>query len=215
MGWLRLAGSLKLDVSFAEYRLFNRALLQKRPIICWSHVDMRSTRSHFFVHMHRNVDDDVDRMSTCFSLSLTKSSDRRSHLVDRISTCTRPPRVTCLPFIGVTHITSETHHSYNRVAPIFFLHIYTGDISVYRHIHVNASCPSHERVMSLSKKNLIWETLAYHEKVLYLRRDSWIGNLHVNTSCPSHERVMSRICMSHVSHMNESYHTYEWVISHK
>ena len=33
MGWLRLVGSLKLLVSFAEYRLFYRALLQKRPII--------------------------------------------------------------------------------------------------------------------------------------------------------------------------------------
>jgi len=33
MGWLRLLGSLKLQVSFAEYRLFYRALLQKRPVI--------------------------------------------------------------------------------------------------------------------------------------------------------------------------------------
>jgi len=33
MGWLRLVGSLKLHVSFAEYHLFYRALLQKRPII--------------------------------------------------------------------------------------------------------------------------------------------------------------------------------------
>ena len=33
MGWLRLVGSLKWQVSFAEYRLFYRALLQKRPII--------------------------------------------------------------------------------------------------------------------------------------------------------------------------------------
>ena len=33
MGWLRLVGSLKLQVSFAEYRLFYRALLQKRPMI--------------------------------------------------------------------------------------------------------------------------------------------------------------------------------------
>ena len=31
MGWLRLVGSLKLQVSFAEYSLFYRALLQKRP----------------------------------------------------------------------------------------------------------------------------------------------------------------------------------------
>ena len=33
MGWLRLVGSLQLQVSFAEYSLFYRALLQKRPII--------------------------------------------------------------------------------------------------------------------------------------------------------------------------------------
>jgi len=33
MGWLRLVGFLKLDISCAEYSLFYRALLQKRPII--------------------------------------------------------------------------------------------------------------------------------------------------------------------------------------
>jgi len=33
MGWLRLVGSLKLQVSFPEYRLFYRALLQKRRVI--------------------------------------------------------------------------------------------------------------------------------------------------------------------------------------
>jgi len=33
MGWLLSVGSLKLYVSFAEYRLFYRALLQKRSII--------------------------------------------------------------------------------------------------------------------------------------------------------------------------------------
>ena len=33
MGWLRLVGSFKLQVSFAEYIFFYRALLQKRPVI--------------------------------------------------------------------------------------------------------------------------------------------------------------------------------------
>ena len=33
MGWLRSVGSIKLQVSFAEYCLFYRALLQKRPVI--------------------------------------------------------------------------------------------------------------------------------------------------------------------------------------
>jgi len=32
MGWLRLVGSLKLPVSLAEYSLFYKVLLQKRPI---------------------------------------------------------------------------------------------------------------------------------------------------------------------------------------
>ena len=34
-GWLRWVGSIKLQVSFAEYSLFYRALLQKRPIVLW------------------------------------------------------------------------------------------------------------------------------------------------------------------------------------
>ena len=33
MGLLRSVGASKLQVSFAEFSLFNRALLQKRPII--------------------------------------------------------------------------------------------------------------------------------------------------------------------------------------
>jgi len=33
MRWLRLVGSIKLQVSFAEYSLFYRALLRKRPVI--------------------------------------------------------------------------------------------------------------------------------------------------------------------------------------
>ena len=33
MGWIQLVGSLKLQVSFAEFSLFDRALLQKRPVI--------------------------------------------------------------------------------------------------------------------------------------------------------------------------------------
>jgi len=33
MGWLRLVGSFKFQVSFAEYRVFYRSFLQKRPII--------------------------------------------------------------------------------------------------------------------------------------------------------------------------------------
>ena len=33
MGWLRSVGSIKLQVFVAEYSVFYRALLQKRPVI--------------------------------------------------------------------------------------------------------------------------------------------------------------------------------------
>jgi len=38
MGWVRIVGSFKLQVSFAEYSLFYRALLQKRPMILRSQL---------------------------------------------------------------------------------------------------------------------------------------------------------------------------------
>jgi len=37
---------------------------------------------------------------------------------------------------------------------------------------------------------------------------------HMNESCHTYKSVMSHIWMSHVTHMNESWHTYGWVISH-
>ena len=37
---------------------------------------------------------------------------------------------------------------------------------------------------------------------------------HIDESCHTHERVMSHIWTSHVTRMNESCHTYEWVKSH-
>jgi len=49
MGWLRLVGSIKLSVSFAEYCFFYRALLQKRPIIL-SILLTEATPSHIYVH---------------------------------------------------------------------------------------------------------------------------------------------------------------------
>ena len=47
MGWLRLVGSLKLQVSYAEYRLFYMALLQKRPMILSSLRIVATPYSYF------------------------------------------------------------------------------------------------------------------------------------------------------------------------
>ena len=53
MGWLRLVGSLQLYVSFAEYRLFYRALLQMRPILLRSLLFVAIT-----YHPNTHMDDE-------------------------------------------------------------------------------------------------------------------------------------------------------------
>jgi len=62
MRWLQWVNSLKLQVSFAEYSLFYRALLQTRPLILRSLVivatpyfvpmPLRSNRVTFAIHTH-------------------------------------------------------------------------------------------------------------------------------------------------------------------
>jgi len=52
MGWLRLVGSLKIQVSFAEYRLFYRALLQKRPVIFRCLLTEATPYSYMNSHMY-------------------------------------------------------------------------------------------------------------------------------------------------------------------
>ena len=43
----------------------------------------------------------------------------------------------------------------------------------------------------------------------------WVSHVsHTNESCHTYEWVMSHIRMSHVTHMHESCHTYAWVMSH-
>jgi len=50
MGWLRLVGSLQLEVSLAEYHLFYGALLQERPTI-WRSLLIVATPYESLVHM--------------------------------------------------------------------------------------------------------------------------------------------------------------------
>jgi len=54
MGWLQLLGSLKLQVSSAEYSLFDRALLQKRPIILSILLTEATTYLILLIHMTHN-----------------------------------------------------------------------------------------------------------------------------------------------------------------
>ena len=65
MGRLRSVGSLKLQVSFAEYRLFYRTLLQKRPIILrnllivatpYMYFDLTEMVIHLCIFTAKNID---------------------------------------------------------------------------------------------------------------------------------------------------------------
>jgi len=53
MGCLRLVGSFKLQVSFAEYRLFYRALLQKRPMFLRTLLIVAIPYSQMQIGWHR------------------------------------------------------------------------------------------------------------------------------------------------------------------
>jgi len=50
MGWLRVVGWLKLQVSFAKYRLFYRALLQKRPVFLRSLLIVATPYMYSYVY---------------------------------------------------------------------------------------------------------------------------------------------------------------------
>jgi len=56
MGWLRLVGSLKLQVSFTEDRLFYRSLLQKRPVILRSLLSVATPYEWITSHTFGNCD---------------------------------------------------------------------------------------------------------------------------------------------------------------
>ena len=80
IGWLQLVGSLKSYVSFAEYSLFYRALLQKRPII--SRTTNRShpiSHSRFTVTKHDSFIYDTELAGHFFFLNLQKNIHRSRH----------------------------------------------------------------------------------------------------------------------------------------
>ena len=53
MGWLRLVGSIKLQVSCTEYSLFYRALLQKTPVI--SSILLTAATAYYVSHRENQI----------------------------------------------------------------------------------------------------------------------------------------------------------------
>ena len=99
-------------------------------------------------------------------------------------------------------------------------------------LHMNESCLTHAWVMSqvcmshdyvtdewVTKKLCVCHRWVWVMSVCVISRALhvivWMSHVsHMNESCLTYEWVMSHIWMSHVSHMNESCLTYWWVMSH-
>ena len=102
MGWLWSVGSIQLQVTFAEYRLFYRALLQKRPIISSILLNKTTPYTH-----------------PCHHFSLTKCV-LCVYPVRHI--CVYPLRHICVLFVyPLRHICTHLTHDFSEMYPTHFV----------------------------------------------------------------------------------------------
>ena len=85
MGWLRVVGSLKLQVSFAEYRLFSWAPLHQRRIILRSLIIVATPYVYVFTQRSER-----DVHMQCVSVRLRKSPGKRKKINNERSWVSRP-----------------------------------------------------------------------------------------------------------------------------
>jgi len=85
-GWLRLVGSIEIQVFFAEYNLFYRALLQKKPIIqskysytYMSRCQAKNMCASFNIYPnYTRLPDLINTKATAESLARLRSASRES-----------------------------------------------------------------------------------------------------------------------------------------
>jgi len=101
MGWLRLVGSLKLLVSFAEYCLLYRALLQKRPIILRSLLIVATPYIQVtnYIHVYEST---VDR----------PNHELQTHVLHELYRCTRATIESKSLFARIPNHKQQTHMSH-------------------------------------------------------------------------------------------------------
>jgi len=196
MGWLRLVGSLKLQVSFAEYRLFYRALLQKRPlflrslpIVATPYALIRLLRKWYLCVSH----------DVCEGVM---SHIWMSHVTYMDESCRPYKRV--MSHIWMSHVThmSESHLTYWRVmSHIWISHTYEWVTSHVLTSHVTVDTWSiYEWVMSHICTSHVTHMNESHTWMSHVSR--------TNESC--HGWHMIYTWMSYVTHMNESWQTYHF-----
>jgi len=148
VGWLRLTGSLKLQVCFAGYSLFYRALLQKRPMISRSLLIVATpyvtpyTCSTFTTEVFRMAD--CPRLGSPLDICIYMS-----HTCHAIEMCDksyeRMRHVTELSCISTRHVTQWMRHvtQWMRHVTQWMRHVtQSGQASIWmRHvIHMNEAC---------------------------------------------------------------------------
>ena len=105
LGWLRLVGSIKLQVSFAEYSLFYRALLQKRPII----LSMLLTQATPYDHLYHN-----SYPSCPSSLSDAKETYKRDDILQKRTIIWSNLPTVATPYPSCPSSVSDAKETYQR-----------------------------------------------------------------------------------------------------
>jgi len=86
MGWLQLVGSLKLQVSFAEYRLFYRALLQKRPTVLRSLLIVATPYLHSVEYITRKQQHTINKTIIPRKISRGETLQTLSNILEEPNT---------------------------------------------------------------------------------------------------------------------------------
>jgi len=157
MGWLRLVGSFKLQVSFAEYSLFCQALLQKRPVILRSllivaipHVWVRYTSVTWYVWERHILVTISYGVINLFTYEWVTSHIWMSHVTHVNNSCH------AYIYVWERH-TSVTWYVWERHALVtisygvikaFTYERVTSHIWISHVTHMNESCHTHESFMS-------------------------------------------------------------------
>ena len=107
MGCLRLVGSLKLMVSFAEYSLFYRALLQTRPILLRRRLIVATPYCSVY-HVARKYTTSRVSHPALHTYSVWSPILRSTHMVSHM--------VSHLHMVGlpVSHLALHTYSAYGR-----------------------------------------------------------------------------------------------------
>ena len=212
MGWLRWVGSLKLQVSFAEYRLFYRALSQKRPMILRSLLIVSTPykmQSQFvsFVYCVGGGSYVHIRMS------------RVTHMKESCHVYGCP----ILQQYTYTHKHTHTHiHTHSLNSCCLYTAWEVGHMSTYEWVMSHISRSHVTYMAALSFNNLHTHTSTHTHAYIHtvsihvvcILRGRWVMYPRTNESCHTYERITSHIWMSHVTHVKESCHIYGWVVSH-